>query len=424
MGRSILAHQMTAVEMVVHSPMEETKMSRLKNEEMVRKAIITATEHLASNGKLTNEQANVFIDYVFAETMLSQMARTFRFSPETMDIPKIGVGSRVTMAATEAQDPARRRGVATSKISLTPKEVITPFEISDTFAEINVEQQGVEDHVVRMMATQMGNDLEELMLDGDTLGPAAIEGSLFSGGHATHMVKDAFLALLDGWLKVARNGNVVDAGGTTPVGVTLFGQMLRAMPTKFRRNRAQLRYIMSMDLETLYREKVSARETQGGDTALTGAAPLTIHGVPILAVPLMSFKPTIVEHFKAATSGSHTMAFAPITDVVVTPQALDEPTAKFILDTDYSQNLTAGTITNLNAGIANDALIKVTYKALPQIMLTHVNNLIAGIGRDIRVERDRDIYRRANQFAITAKTSCNIEETDALVLGANIKDSI
>ena len=64
--------------------------------------------------------------------------------------------------------------------------------------------------------------------------------------------------------------------------------------------------------------------------------------------------------------------------------------------------------------------MKVTYGAAPQLILTHKNNFIMGIDRDIRIEKDRDIYKSVNQYAITAKVDFQFEELDAIVKVKNI----
>jgi hypothetical protein len=62
----------------------------------------------------------------------------------------------------------------------------------------------------------------------------------------------------------------------------------------------------------------------------------------------------------------------------------------------------------------------VTYRAAPQMILTHKSNLIVGIGRDVRIEKAREIFRGVNQYAITTKVDINFEELDAIVKVKNI----
>lgn len=395
------------------------------NEELVRKALI-ATDAIASAGKLNDAQADKFIDYVFDLSMLKKVARIVRFRNENMDIDKIGVGARVAMPASEGRDPGKRRGVSHSKITLTPKELMVPFEVSDTYREHNIEGDSVEDHIVRMMATQTGNDIEELYIDGDTVGAAVLESEMVDGGSSTEYVKDTYLALFDGWMRQADAANTVNFAGAA-VSSSVFSKMINALPVKFRRNRSNLVFLCSMELEQLYRERVSTRATAKGDDALNSEAPLTPFGVPLMGVPLMNFYQKVVQHI-AFTGASSTIAlrYAPVKSgsIVVTPTALagDIPDEAYLLTTDYTVDETAGTITQANSGIGSSATVKITYEAYPQLLLTPKNNLIAAIGRDIRIEKDRDIFKRVNQYALTTKVDTKFEEVTAVVKGYNINN--
>ena len=57
-------------------------------------------------------------------------------------------------------------------------------------------------------------------------------------------------------------------------------------------------------------------------------------------------------------------------------------------------------------------------------MLTLRDNLILGLGRDIRLEKDRDIFRGVNQFALSVKASVTFEEIGAVVKAINVSDLI
>lgn len=53
-----------------------------------------------------------------------------------------------------------------------------------------------------------------------------------------------------------------------------------------------------------------------------------------------------------------------------------------------------------------------------------MDNLITAIGRDIRIEKDRDIFARLNQWAITTKVDAQFEEVDAVVKAYNIGSTL
>lgn len=404
------------------SKSNEELMDEAKKEQ-VKKAMITIDD-LATAGKLNPEQADKFIDYVIDQSMLKDNVRLVKFRPETMEINKIGLARRVAMPAAEAADPKVRRGISTTKITLQPREIIVPWELSDTVLELNIEGDALADHIMQMMARQTANDLEDLYVNADTLGAAILESEYVEGGSTTQYVKDNYMAMFDGWLRLGDGGHVFDAAGAN-IGPTVFSRMLNSLPTKFRRNRQDLRFMLSPDLEQLYREKTSTRATGQGDQAGMSDLTLTPFGVKLIPAPLWPHLPKIVEHVAIpAAPGTVTLRYQPIVaaSVVITPVTLgDTPVTPFVEGVDYSVNYVTGVITNILLPATN---YKVTYSAQPQIVLTHMQNLIVAIGRDIRIEKDRDIYKRVNQYVITLKASVQVEETDAMVKAINVGVSV
>lgn len=397
-------------------------MAGIQNKELIEKAVIT-TDALATAGKLNPAQSDKFIDYMVDETVLKNNARVVRFRNETLEIDKIGIGRRAALPKTEAQDPGLRRGINTSKIVLQPREIIVPFEVGDNFKEMALEEN-VEDHIIKMMATQLANDLEELYINADTVGPSILESNYKEGGDTAKYVKDKYLALQDGWFRLADGGHIYDAEGKN-IGLSVFNAMLRQMPTKFRRNKAALRWFLSPDLAQIYFEKLSTRATALGDQAAGGAGHAPF-GVPMVEVPLLDFLPPVVQHVTLAGTTAVALRYAPVSGVIVTPTTLEgTPTTPYILDSDYELVASTGAINRKTGGAISDGqTVKVTYTANPQILLTHQSNFIVGIGRDIRIEKDRDIYKGVNQYAITAKVAVQFEESDALVKGKNIGQGV
>ena len=396
-------------------------MSGISNEELVRKATIVADD-LAAAGKLNPAQSDRFIDFVIDETVLADNARIVRFRNESLDIDKIGVGKRVAVPKKEATDPNVRRGINTSKVTLTPSEIMVPFEIGDNFRELNIEGDMVEEHIVRMMATQLGNDLEDLYINGNKLGPAALEGDLLEGGSTTQYVKDGYLGLQDGWSLLSDGSNLVDAQGQN-IGLSIFSRAIRALPTKFRRNKAALRWFISPDLAQLYLEKLTTRATAlGDDAARGGGASPGPFGIPMVPVPLWAFEPPITEHIVLTGTTATALKNAPVKNVVVVPATLvGTPTTPYSSSTDYVLDATNGTIARTGGStIGSGATVKVTYDAPPQLILTHQNNMIVGVGRDVRIEKDRDIFKGVNQYAITAKVAVQFEELSAIVKVKNV----
>lgn len=390
----------------------------MNNEEVVSKAI-TAADTLASAGKLNPQQANKFLDYVVDESVLKGQVRIERVKSETWEINKLGIGNRVAMAWTEGQDPGVRRGITTSKMPLTPKTFIVPIEIGDEFKEINLEGEAVVNHVLKIFGAKLANDLEDLCLNGDILGHAVIENDLLTGGSLTQVVKDYYLALGDGWLKKAAAvpaANRYNAGGAN-VGSSLFSEAIQKMPTKFRRNRRNLRFVAGSDIFQKWLEKLSTRATGEGDAALTSEKPSKpVFGVPMFEVPLLDLYPTVTKHLSLPGTTATSLGFAPIksgSEIVTVQTLANVPTIPLVKDTAYTIDYTAGTIAR-KAG-ADPLLVKVTFQTYPRMLLTPMSNLLLAIGRDIRVEKGRNIFTGMDQYVISGKVAVDIEEETALV---------
>jgi hypothetical protein len=405
--------------------------NRVSNADLTeaQKAVIQAGADLASAGKLNDAQADKFIDYVVDETKLGQFARVVRFRNENLDIDKIGVAGRVAVPKSEAKDPGIRRGVTHSKVTLTPKTIMVPWEISDEYLEHNIEGDDASDHLMRMFARRTGNNVEELHLAGKASpSPVVLQDEIVPGGSSTLYVPDTFLGLLDGMLEQAAAGAVFDAAGAG-ISARVFSALINELPNKFKRNRSDLVFFCSTQLEQLWRERMSTRATGGGDQALNSAEPLRPFGIPLIDLPLLDHNPLKAEAVTfAGALATASLAYAPIVagSVNVVLEAdldgVDAPVAAYVEDTDYSVDYVNGTITDITIG--GSVPLRVTYRVYPQIILTQRSNLIAAVGRDIRIESDRDIFRGVDQHALTLKTDFKFEEITAVAIAQNVGNSL
>jgi len=375
---------------------------------------------LASGGKLNSEQADRMIDFIFDETGLRGMVRLVRMRAEQFDIDKIGVGQRVAVPKGEAVDPGVRRGVTTSKVSLNKKAIMVPFEVSEEFLEDNIEGESAEDHVARMMGTQFANNLEDMYINGNTFGPAVQEEDIIEGG-SVNFVKDPLLALMDGWLKLSAAGNLVDADGAN-ISSNVFSKMKNAMPNKFRKRLNQLKFFLPMDTEQNYRQALAARGTALGDNALQTEERVRAFGVELVPLSLLEAQPLKVAHVTlTGTTAVQLNGDKNITDVVVHLQTLSSTPVAAIAGSDYDLDAVAGTIARSGGStLATPVNVKVTYRSGTEILLCEGRNLILGIGRDITIKKDMDIFKDVRQWAMTVRVAVNIEESTAIVLAKNV----
>lgn len=242
---------------------------------------------LSNGGLLAVEQANTFIRNLIDQPTILRQMRTVTMNNPSMELNKIGFGKRILRAATEATaladaavdgtsfDPSTsgeyraRAKPQTSKVTLNTKEVIAEVRISYSALEDSIERGNLEQTILALIAERAALDLEELIISGDT--------SLNTA--------DPYLDMMDGVLKLA-SAHTVDADGAA-ISPIVFNNALKALPTKYRRNRAAMRFFTSMDVEQDYRLALSTRGTALGDAIVTGQQPVPVFGVGLQGVALM-----------------------------------------------------------------------------------------------------------------------------------------
>lgn len=252
--------------------------------ELLQKVIDTTTVGADGGGLLKPEQSNRFIDYMFDATILTRVARTIRMRSDTTEIDKIGVGEKLMVLATEGASTGQTdRGATFTKVSLTTKKLRLDWELSSESLEDNIEGADLEDHIARLMATQAGNDVEDLAINGDTT-----------------LTSDNLYKAFNGFRKLALNGGqVVDAGGAT-ISKATFNSALKAMPRKYKQRRNQLRFFTGSNLvqDYLYNlttvgstpEDIASSILRGNPAAPEGNPGGVIpfaFGIPVVEVPLI-----------------------------------------------------------------------------------------------------------------------------------------
>ena len=318
--------------------------------------IHTASEN-GNGGLLNPEQSARFLDYMFDATVIGKVARTVRMKADTTEIDRIGVGEKLMKLATEGDDTASNGAVTFSKISLTTKKLRMDWELSTESLEDNIEGPDLEDHIARMMATQAGNDIEDVVLNGDT-----------------SLTGDALYKSFNGVVKKAKTyGRVVDAGGAA-VSRAVFNSALKALPRKYKQRRTDLRFLAGSNLvqDFLYNNSISqnfvnpqdiASSVIRGEFAPLGGpagyvAPYAF-GIPIVEVPLL---PETQTGDYSGRTGSH-----------------------------------------------------------GDIHLTFPNNVVIGIKRDVTVYRFFWPRKDSIEYTMYTRVGVQIEQADAWVVVKNVK---
>ena len=256
---------------------------------MTGAAVATTGVHIGSEGEgglLNPEQSARFLDYMFDATVIGKVARTVRMRADTTEIDRMSVGEKLMVLATEADQTGGNSAVSFSKISLTTKKLRLDWELSTESLEDNIEGPDLEDHIARMMATQAGNDIEDVILNGNTA-----------------LSSDALYKSFDGIVKLAKaNGHVVDHGGAA-ISRAAFNSALKDLPRKYKQRRADLRFLVGSNLiqDFLYANSIGTNQTIPQDIAssiirgdvqpVSGPAGYVApyaFGIPIVEVPLLN----------------------------------------------------------------------------------------------------------------------------------------
>ena len=316
----------------------------------------TASEN-GNGGLLNPEQSARFLDYMFDATVIGKVARTVRMKADTTEIDRMSIGEKLVKLATEADNTGVNSPVTFSKISLTTKKLRMDWELSTESLEDNIEGADVEDHIARMMATQAGNDIEDLILNGDT-----------------SLTGDALYKSFDGAVKKAKaKGHVVDAAGD-PVSRAVFNSALKALPRKYKQRRTDLRFLAGSNLiqDYLYSTSNSTNFANPQDIA----SGIIRGDVPVVGGPAGYVAP---------------YAFGiPIVEVPLLPETQAG---------DYSGH----------AGSHGD------------VHLTFPNNIVIGIKRDVTVYRFFWPRKDSIEYTMYTRVGVQIEQADAWVVVKNVK---
>jgi len=236
--------------------------------EMVRKDQID----VATGGQLSAENANAFINEMLDQAAFMQLMSIRRnIAAATANMDSMTLAIRQLQAATEGSAPEDTSEVTITRRTLTPVEVILPYDVTYSFLESNIEGQDVTATLNKIFATAFANDLLDLSINGDEDG-------------------EDFVAINDGFIDIAEgddNVNDYDTDGATDYYDDIFPGMLAAMPDKWKANPSSLAFIVSSTVREAYLDEIGARTTAAGDAALIDGVGAKYHGIPVIAHPYM-----------------------------------------------------------------------------------------------------------------------------------------
>lgn len=324
---------------------------------LLSKVITSGQANAVSSGVLNPAQSDRFIDYFFDEVVLMPQVRQVRMKHRVEDIDKIGIGRRILRGATEAVDDGINIGVSFNKISLTSEKFRADMEISTEALEDNIEGDDLEDHIARMLGRQIGQDLEDLAVNGD------MDSS------------DPLLHHLDGWGKRGLvDGSEVpwaeayaDADTNSDMTREFLGAMLKVLPRKFK-SRRDLKFFAGSDLVQDY-------------VATIGEAAANAHTFDPRAELGVDSRPGAAAGYEVNGLSGVRMQELPLLE-------------------------------NREGETEDDAV--------GDVWLTFPKNLVWGTVRDIKVHTEFKPKADTTEYTVFTRVATALEEPDAFVVGTGV----
>lgn len=350
-----------------------TNKTLLSKKQQIQKMISLPTITLAA------AEADQFIDYIVDESVMKNKARVIKMNKETQNVRALGLGSSDFLhPGTTFSTSEYTKKLSHNKIELISKKVRGCIAIFDDDLEDNIEADAFADHLMRMVAKQISNELDIAFWIGDT-------------GAGNAYSNTDIKSLWDGWRFRIANGDTDGdtyyndvSGGSLVLDATddatfileegmiamvsnaapynwdfKYSKMLSSLPSKYKTGGLKNLSFYNSDLVSQnYIDALSARSTVLGDSAILGKAELQYGLVPIVSCPNMP----------ATMAG----------------------------DTQATEAATGG--------------------AYADCLLTPNGNLVIGIQRNIKIESQRVAADEATYWFYSMRATAAIENVNACVL--------
>jgi len=387
------------------------------NEKLLSKAAITSGSFAQRIG-LATEDANRFIDYIVDASFLKNNARVERMRGSTKKLVRLGIGEEVLRPGNYGSSGDGFSDVSTSAVTLTSKAMKAVVPIADDALMDNIEGESFADHLMRVVANQIGNQLEYAYLMGQDTGA---------------LPKNHIWEMVEGWYpRAVSEGHLIDAKSTfadRDISAEKLSRTLKTLSSKYRGKRENLRFIMSDDLYQDYVDALGSRTTPLGDDAITGDSLMSFGKVPIspcalvptnLPVPVSGGGNTTMS--SASVAGDTTIEVTSATNIQQGDTlAIGEGATREIRKV---ASIVATDVTLDSALVFQHQLgEKVVECTLDGtfVMLCDTSNLVLGIQQDVTIETERRATEGVTYFVVTIRCDCALENPDAVVVLSNLK---
>jgi hypothetical protein len=401
----------------------------------------------------TPEEADRFIDYIVDQSVLKGNAQIIRMAKPTKIVRTIGTTGKVLWPDAIFDSTKYKQTVVAGKAELVSKKARGCVRVHDDDLEDNIEGDAFVDHLMRMIAADIANDLDEAYYMGlkSPSGTLPLDINGLWDGWRQRMLSSTYMNAVTGGATILNarssdfsiytDGYIAEQKASAPYNWEFkFGKMIKAMPSKYKKlagGLAGLRFFCSDQIEQDYIDSLSARSTILGDQAILGEGPLHYGKVPIVSMPLMSVDMPVI---KTTTFGNSTVAADAIAGAtaIVVADATNFAANDYIwihrlaTGLEYKSEVVkiasvVGTTLNLatallwNHTLADAELVQECTIDGTDCFLTHRDNLMIGIQRDIKMETSREAADESTYFFYSLRADLLLGNPAAVVFLKNLK---
>jgi hypothetical protein len=257
-----------------------------------------------------------------------KLVDTHKMATTEKNLDILGVGQRLLRKRVPGQEGTGVAATTSQKLlrSVGTKVIV---EVSYDTLKVNIEQDKLVDHFMRICATQIGNDAEDLGFNGDTTSA------------------DDFLNINDGWLKHALSANIYDTNASVDYLSVVFPGMLNAMPNVYKRDPKSLAFIVAPSVKEAYIKQLAAAG-YGAESYkfLTGENQPLYMGIPLVSAPFTSSVKHILTDPKNLAWGVNSEGISREMDRDIKKQLI---IAVYSLDLDYKIKNDSAAVLGYNA---------------------------------------------------------------------------
>jgi len=248
---------------------------------------IVGPDTFETYGRLNPEQANEFIDFMTDDQVVLKMCDVQKMQGTEKNLDILGIGTRVLRKRVAGQEGTGISVTPTQKQLRTVGTKLTA-EVSYDTLKVNIAKEDLLTHFMKLCATQIGNDVEDLGFNGDITSA------------------DDFLNINDGWLKHALDGNIYDTNASVDYLGVVFPGMLAKLPAKYRVRRDELAFMVHPDVLDAYVKQLGALGGQAYEMVIRGLEQPKYANIEIVGAPYTSSVKHILTQKKNLVHGVNT----------------------------------------------------------------------------------------------------------------------